>query len=113
MKNKFLIPRIDELMDELHGSKLFLDIDLRFGYHQIQMREDDIPNTDFICHYGHFEFFSMLFGLKNDPPTFQSCVNNTFHKKLHKFVLVFFDDTLIYNKTRKEQLHHLEVLLKI
>ena len=112
MKNKFPIPRIDELMDELHGSNLFLDIDLRFGYHQIQMREEDIQNTNFICHYGHFEFFSMLFGLKNDPPTFKSCVNNIFHKKLHKLV-DFFDDTLIYNKTRKEQLHHLEVLLKV
>ena len=64
MKNKFTIPRIDELMDELHGSKLFLDIDLIFGYHQIQMGEEDIPNTDFICHYGHFEFFFHAFWIE-------------------------------------------------
>ena len=77
------------------------------------MREEDIPKIAFRCHYGHFEFLSMPFGLKNAPATFQSRMNNIFHKQLRKFVLVFFDDILIYNKTWKEHLHNLEEVLKI
>ena len=77
------------------------------------MREEDIPKIDSRCQYGHFEFVAMSFGLKNDPATFQSCMKNIFHKKLHKFVLVFFDDIPIYSKTWKEHLHHLEEVLKI
>ena len=99
-------------MDELHGSKFFSNIDLSSGYHQIQMREEDIPKTAFKFHYGHFEFVAMPFGLTNAPATFQSCMKNIFHKKLCKFVLFFFDDILICNKTWKEHLHHLEQVLK-
>ena len=77
------------------------------------MREEDIPKTTFRCYYGHFEFVAMPFVLTNSPTTFQSCMNNIFHKKIRKFVLVFFNDILIYNKTCKEHLHHLEVVLKI
>ena len=75
------------------------------------MREEDILNTAFRCRYGHFEFVAMPFGLTNAP--FQSCMKNIFHKKLHNFVLVLFDDILIYNKTWKEHLHRLEEVLNI
>ena len=100
-------------MDEIHGAKLFSKNDLRSGYHQIRMREEDIPKTTFRCHYGHFEFGSMLFGLINAPATFQSCMNNIFHKKICKGVLVFSHDILIYSQTWKEHLHHLEEALNI
>ena len=113
IKNRYPIPRINDLRDELHGSNFFSNIDLRLGYHQIQMREVDIPKNSFRCHYGHFEFVAMPFGLTNAPATFQSCMNNIFHKKLRKFVLIFFDDILIHNKTWKEHLHNLEDVLKI
>ena len=112
VNNRYPIPRIYELMDELHGSNFFSNINLRSSYHQIQMREEDIPKTVFRCHYGHFEFVSMPFDLKNAPTTFQSCINNVFHKQLRNLVLVFFDYILIYNKTWKEHLHHLEEVLK-
>ena len=77
------------------------------------MREEDIPKTHFKCHYGHFEFVSMPFGLENSPSTFQKCMINIFHKQIRNFVLVFFDDNLIYSKTWKEHLHHVEVVFKI
>ena len=100
-------------MDELHGPKFFSKIDLWLGYHQIRMREEDIQNIAFCFHLGHFEFLVMPFGFTNAPTTFQSCMNKVSSEKLHKYVLVFFDDILIYRRTWEEHLLHLDVVLSI
>jgi hypothetical protein len=112
IKNRYLIPRIDELLDELHGAVYFKNIDLCFGYHQIKTRED-IPKTAFRCHYGHCEFLVMLLGLTNAQAMLQSCMNHVFNKQLRKHLLVFFDDLLIYNQTWEEHLRHVGRILFI
>ncbi|GJR43443.1 putative reverse transcriptase domain-containing protein [Tanacetum coccineum] len=107
VKNHYPLPRIDDLFDQLQGSQFFSKIDLRSGYHQLRVHEDDIPKTAFITRYVHFEFTVMPFGLTNALEVFMDLMNRVCRPYLDKFVIVFIDDILIYSKTRVERVEHL------
>jgi hypothetical protein len=111
IKNKYLLPRIDILFDQLTGARVFSKIDLRSGYHQIRIQPEDIPKTAFTTRYGLFEYLVMSFELTNAPTHFTYLMNSVFMPELDKFMMVFIDDILIYSKNEEEHARHLRIML--
>jgi hypothetical protein len=113
INNKYPLPRIDDLIDQLRGEKIFLKIDLRSRYHQVRIKEEDIHKTTFSSQYGHYEFLVVRFGLTNEPTVFMCLMNGIFINYLDKFFIVFLDDILIYSKSEEEHEHHLRLVLQV
>ncbi|XP_071683402.1 uncharacterized protein [Lolium perenne] len=111
IKNKYPLPKIEDLFDQMNGARVFSKIDLRTGYHQLKVRESDIPKTAFTTRYGLFEYTVISFGLTNAPAYFMNLMNKVFMKYLDKFVVVFIDDILIYSKSEEEHVEHLRIVL--
>jgi hypothetical protein len=112
IKNKYPLPRIEDLFDQMKGASVFSKIDLKLGYHQLKIRESDIPKTAFRTRYGLYEYTVMSFGLTNSPAYFMYLMNKVFMEYLDKFVVVFIDDIVIFSKTEEEHEKHLRMVLE-
>ncbi len=113
VKNKYPLPRVDDLFDQLREAGVFSKIDLRSGYHQLRVKEIDVPKTAFRIRYGHYALLVMPFGLTNVPASFMDLMNRIFHPYLDRFVVVFIDDILVYSKNWEEHDEHLRIVLQI
>ncbi|GJZ96270.1 putative reverse transcriptase domain-containing protein [Tanacetum coccineum] len=113
LKNRYLLPRIDDLFNQLQGSRVYSKIDLRSGYHQLRVREEDILKTTFRTRYGYYEFQVMPFGLTNAPAVFIDLMNRVCKPYLDKFMIIFIDDILIYSKRKEEHAEHLKLILEL
>ncbi len=111
VKNRYPLPRIDDLFDQLKGEGVSSKIDLRSGYHQLRVKVSDVPKTTFRTRYGHYEFLVMPFGLTNTPTTFMDLMNCILHPYLDWFMMVFINDILVYSRDRKEHKEHLRIVL--
>jgi hypothetical protein len=111
IKNKYPLPQIEDLFDQMRGAKVFSKIDLRSGYHQLKIRVEDIPKTTFTSRYGLYEFTVMSFGLTNAPAYFMYLMNKVFMEYLDKFVVVFIDDILVFSQSEEEHEEHLRLVL--
>ena len=112
IKNKYPLPRVDDLFDQLQGARVFSKIDLRSRYHQLRISNADVPKTAFRTRYGHYEFLVMPFGLTNAPAVFMALMNQVFQPYLDKFVIVFIDDILVYSRDEEEHANHLRLVLQ-
>ena len=112
VKNRYPLPRIDDLFDQFQGARVFSKIDLGSGYHQLKIREPDIPKTAFRTRYGHYEFLVMSFGLTNAPAAFMHLMHSVFRPYLDSFVIVFIDDILVYSRSREDHEQHLRTVLQ-
>jgi hypothetical protein len=113
IKNKYPLPRIQDLFDQVHGAGVFSKIDLRSGYHQIKIKPEDVPKTAFVSRYGHHEYLVVPFGLTNAPAIFMNLMNKIFMPYLDKFGIVFIDDILIYSKDKEDHAKHLRIALQV
>ncbi|GJW97709.1 putative nucleotidyltransferase, ribonuclease H [Tanacetum coccineum] len=113
VKNRYPLPRIDDLFDQLQGSSVYSKIDLRSGYHQLRVKDEDIPKTTFRTRYEHYEFQVMPFGLTNVPVVFMDLMNRVCKPYLDKFIIVFIDDILIYSRNKEEHANHLRIILEL
>jgi hypothetical protein len=112
IKNKYPLPRINDLFDQVGGAKIFSKLDLQSKYHQVRIKDEDIRKTSFQTRYGHYEFIVIPFRLTNAPATFMCLMNNIFSQYLDKFILVFIDDIMVYSKTKEEHEEHLRIVLQ-
>ena len=112
MKNKYSLPKIDDLFNQLKGASVFSKIDLRSGYHQLKIRDADVHKTVFRMRYGHYEFLVVPFGLTNAPAAFMDLMNHVFRPYVDQFVVVFIDDILVYSKDREDHDTHVRVVLE-
>ena len=111
IRNQYPLPRIDELFDQLQGSRVYSKIDLRLGYHQLRVQESDVPKTAFRTRYGHYEFLVMSFALTIALAAFMDLMNRVFQSYLDRFVIVFINDILMYSGSSEEHSEHLRIVL--